>query len=95
MKIQLDEAELKQAMETYVNKLGMSTKGKEITVSFTAGRSGNGHSATLDISSKALSVDTPTDTPPVSSVVPFDTEDGTEASETDAREPVDATNVFA
>ena len=49
MRIVLQEDELKQAMETFVNKLGMSTKGKSIEVSFTAGRAGNGHTATLDI----------------------------------------------
>jgi len=90
MRIVLQEQELKEAMETYINKLGMSTEGKNIVVSFTAGRQGNGHTATLDIQ--------PNTDNKVESIVPLEavTEAppmGEEEDTTDI-EPVDETKVM-
>jgi len=50
MKIIIEESELTQALEVYINKLGMSTEGKTIHVTFKASRvGGNGQTAMIDI----------------------------------------------
>ena len=49
MKLIIEGDELAQALESWVNKLGMNTTGKKVDVIITAGRGVNGSSATVSI----------------------------------------------
>ena len=49
MKLQLNHEEINQAIVDYVGKLGIDLTDKETDVEFTAGRNGNGISASIDI----------------------------------------------
>ena len=93
MRIVLQEDELKQAMETFVNKLGMSTEGKSIEVSFTAGRAGNGHTATLDIQPAILENVTDIKSAIPASLAPTSTHT-IEPDDDDDVEPMDETPVI-
>ena len=52
MDIIIRGSELSEAMEAWVNKLGMNTTGKHVEVSFTSGRGVNASSATVSITSE-------------------------------------------
>lgn len=49
MKIQLVQAEIEEALHDYIQKQGISLKGKTMSIAFTAGRGNNGMTADLDI----------------------------------------------
>lgn len=49
MEIRLNDAEIRAAIFMFINQQGISTKNKEVDISLIAGRSGNGHSALVDI----------------------------------------------
>ena len=90
MKIILEENDLKEALEVYVNKLGMSTKGQSVNISFTASRAGGkGYSAELNIKPKAQAdtISKPHQT--TEDIVLDETND-----DTVPEEPDDATNPF-
>lgn len=57
MKIILEQEDLNKVLTGYVETLGMDLTGKEVSVSFTAGRGPNGDSATVTITS--VSCNTP------------------------------------
>lgn len=49
MKISLTQGEIEEAVSDFIIKQGISLKGREITIDFTAGRSPNGLTAEIDI----------------------------------------------
>jgi len=50
MDIELNETEIKEGLADYVEKQGLSLKGKDIDINIVAGRSNNGFRASLSIS---------------------------------------------
>lgn len=54
MKIELNDAEIKNAIEAYVATQGVSTHGKEVTVSLRAGRGDNGFTAEVELEASAV-----------------------------------------
>ena len=50
MDISLKDAEIKDALEQYVNGQGINTEGKKVVITLKSGRNGNGPSATVVIS---------------------------------------------
>ena len=49
MKIILEQNDLDQAIYQYVESMGVSLEGKEVNMTFTAGRGANGNTVTVDI----------------------------------------------
>lgn len=49
MNINLNHNEIVEALIAHVNNQGFNTEGKSVSVSLTAGRGINGHSASIDI----------------------------------------------
>lgn len=60
MKIILDETELKSALVSWVKSQGVDTVGKDIDVSFKAGRGVNGYEAEIEINSSTKVAEVPT-----------------------------------
>ena len=52
MKLTFDSSEIEQALISYVSTQGIDLADKNVTVSMTAGRGPNGHTAELDITTK-------------------------------------------
>ena len=54
MKINLDESEIQKALVEYINNQGIDLSQKTVSVTLTAGRGVNGHSAQIEIESAVL-----------------------------------------
>lgn len=59
MKLALNDSEIKRACTTFLETMGISTKGKEVTVKLIAGRSGKGHTAEVEVVESTENITTP------------------------------------
>ena len=58
MQITMNQKELIEAIEDFVVKQGIQITGRELDTHLTAGRGGNGYTATIDIKPQSEVVDT-------------------------------------
>ena len=93
MKLTFDSSEIEQALISYVSTQGIDLADKNVSVSMTAGRGPNGHTAELDITTKP--------TTNVSAIPPPLSTESKEANTPlldelmEDSEPEDTTSVFA
>ena len=91
MKLIIEGDELAQALEAWVNKLGMDTSNKQVDVTITSGRGVNSSSATVSITES----DTDSKVQPVASLSAIPDAPAIKEEEDDTDdEPVDETKVM-
>jgi hypothetical protein len=106
MQIQLKQAEIISALKQYITLQGIDLAGKDVTVSFIAGRKESGISAEIDIEENALpdfldldDIDTAAPAPKTAVLSVVVTAPAVEPAETQEKvqtdEPVKTTSLFS